>query len=653
MSDNTQQTTSATDRASDRQSRGSTPAPSGGGGGSRTGLNAQLKKLSYDDAVQLLAPGDGPGQPGVAPAMGAATAEPGGGAAREAAPEASAPPAKEPESAAPAQAAERNAGAAGPLTKRRLRSAIRFNKLKSRWRHKARWARLEAALGLSVTGVPTEQSVGAVARFQKQEGGLTVDGKVGGATIKRLEPVVEAKAEGADDDSEAASERPAEAATTAASPGTNPATTALAGEGKGSEVKPHGAAPAEKEPAAAVDAAPGVNSAVPEPAAAGDKGSTKRPQGILGKARALQSRKESAKTRMYRGVLVATPVLGAGFNGGVNPTMHEALTKAHNSLLGRLRHAIATEAASGQAVKSRLDGSDIKAADNEGLRHWLGMRQAHLGYSTKHAPRSYHKTGSAVDINYTTNPWTAVRTGKAVGGEGGGKFGINKNAVLAIDRAMAFMKAGAADIHAELRPDGLTEQQRRQWASDQWERFSKVSHTVSDYSALVYDRAKARTELVENGPRKVLLSWYGSKLSARSKKAAASPLDESVSLAAIQKVIDTKHGGKWDKTAKDMREQIQTDFHLIARSMVRGKQTEKPSHTRNPLVGTFDLAKELVEELVAAGLRWGACELGRNSGDMMHFDLGVTPKYEAEKKKLDAIKAERKAAKERQRASAK
>jgi hypothetical protein len=218
-------------------------------------------------------------------------------------------------------------------------------------------------------------------------------------------------------------------------------------------------------------------------------------------------------------------------------------------------------------------------------------------------------------------------------------MGINKAAVDAVDRAMAFMKAGAAEIHAELRPEGLDEQQRRAWAAVQWERFNKVSETVSAYSALVYDRAKARQELIENGPKKVLLSWwYGDKLTNRSKKAAASSLPEAASLEAIQAVIDDKHNGKWERSPEQMREQIQADFHLIARSMVSGKQSERPQLTRNPLLGTFDLKKELVEELVAAGLRWGACELGRNSGDIMHFDLGETPDYEGEKKKLMARK---------------
>jgi hypothetical protein len=48
------------------------------------------------------------------------------------------------------------------------------------------------------------------------------------------------------------------------------------------------------------------------------------------------------------------------------------------------------------------------------------------------------------------------------------------------------------------------------------------------------------------------------------------------------------------------------------------KDTSYPG--RSPLNGFLTLRKELVLALTDAGLRWGALDFGRTSGDIMHFD---------------------------------
>jgi hypothetical protein len=48
------------------------------------------------------------------------------------------------------------------------------------------------------------------------------------------------------------------------------------------------------------------------------------------------------------------------------------------------------------------------------------------------------------------------------------------------------------------------------------------------------------------------------------------------------------------------------------------KDTSYPG--RSPLNGFLTLRKELVLALSDVGLRWGALDFGRTSGDIMHFD---------------------------------
>jgi hypothetical protein len=52
----------------------------------------------------------------------------------------------------------------------------------------------------------------------------------------------------------------------------------------------------------------------------------------------------------------------------------------------------------------------------------------------------------------------------------------------------------------------------------------------------------------------------------------------------------------------------------------RGAQNFLRQANRTPLHGFLDLRYEVVDELVKAGLDWGAIHLGDQSGDVMHFE---------------------------------
>jgi hypothetical protein len=65
------------------------------------------------------------------------------------------------------------------------------------------------------------------------------------------------------------------------------------------------------------------------------------------------------------------------------------------------------------------------------------------------------------------------------------------------------------------------------------------------------------------------------------------------------------------------------DYERVRVPMVFGHPSARPGATRNPAAGFLDLRKEMVVAMCdVARLRWGACDFGDTSGDIMHFDLG-------------------------------
>jgi hypothetical protein len=58
-----------------------------------------------------------------------------------------------------------------------------------------------------------------------------------------------------------------------------------------------------------------------------------------------------------------------------------------------------------------------------------------------------------------------------------------------------------------------------------------------------------------------------------------------------------------------------------ALSVGKGRQ-DRPFTSGSPEKGFLHLQKELVLALTGAGLRWGAVDMNKRSGDVMHFDMG-------------------------------
>lgn len=73
--------------------------------------------------------------------------------------------------------------------------------------------------------------------------------------------------------------------------------------------------------------------------------------------------------------------------------------------------------------------------------------------------------------------------------------------------------------------------------------------------------------------------------------------------------------------------QIRRDLFPLARNSAKGTMKDTPEKTKNPVRGLMDLDQRLVRAMIeTGGLYWGACEFGGGqSGDLMHFDMGMVP----------------------------
>jgi len=364
----------------------------------------------------------------------------------------------------------------------------------------------------------------------------------------------------------------------------------------------------------------------------------------------------TAKARSTGGANAAIPAdadknkgsfLGVGWKGnnGVNDVLWARLQRAEGWLVGRMDVEIAQRETTGDAVHPEK-GAPLAPGNKSDLRYWLGIRETH--YGQRHGDgQAFHRTGSAMDVNYHSNPWMATRTRKKLGGESETDVAIAKkngntgrvqelsglaaDAMDVFDRASAWIFGRRANLHAApAHDDKMPRAEREANAVRQWARFQEVSDAVARYFAMVYsfDRG-AVLEPVMKGPAMDEVAGDGRTLPFRSLAALAKHPD---ALERITAAIPNAPQ-PWSKDAAKVLRRMPDDLAAVARVLVRGTASRAPTEVRNPLLGVMDLKKELVQALVGvAGLHWGATDFGAaSSGDMMHFDLGYAPKNNEEK----------------------
>lgn len=201
---------------------------------------------------------------------------------------------------------------------------------------------------------------------------------------------------------------------------------------------------------------------------------------------------------------------------------------------------------------------------------WHGVRSA--GGYRKGA--GWHGKGLAVDLNYSTNGYSATRhtsaRGVVYGGEaaGAGFRGVREAFADACDRACVALDGQPADIAPRKAGEST---------GSVWDRWARVSRAVVAYLAPYYPAVDA--------------------------------LD----------VGEADHL-EWVDPAT-IPAQVAADYQALRVVLVIGQPLPHPRTTRNPARGLIDLPRHTVVALAdVGGLRIGGCDMGRESGDWMHFD---------------------------------
>lgn len=181
----------------------------------------------------------------------------------------------------------------------------------------------------------------------------------------------------------------------------------------------------------------------------------------------------------------------------------------------------------------------------------------------------YHGAGVAIDINYTTNGYAVCARGAKLGGESAANAMPETRAAFLAAAQRACAKVGVA-CDLDWRRTG-------ERTADVYARWRAVSDAIAAYFAPYYDREPRY--VYRDKPRPVLAG---------------------VTVPA----------------------EIAADFDAIRIPLVVGMPARDPKQTRNPARGLLDIpANVFIALREEGGVRLGLCDLGSESGDIMHVDV--------------------------------
>lgn len=278
------------------------------------------------------------------------------------------------------------------------------------------------------------------------------------------------------------------------------------------------------------------------------------------------------------------------------------------------------------AVEARLRDIWVESGYSESFEKWCGFHEPHVGY--RHGA-GHHGTGSAVDINVSTNPYFVTRTGATFGGEAAAsdQIDMRRRAVEACDRAVQFVLGSNHHADLSIRVNDTIEVT--------YDRFATVSNCLVEYFGYVFSDhlivinrppIPLVHELFDGDPAFDQIS--GLELGSVGADKGADGEARKRAFGHLEQVMSERrwrdvHPG-WLQPEQQYW-QILRDYELVRIPMLHGNPSQPVERTRNPARGIVDLRREVVIELVRTGrMRWGASDFGaRQSGDVMHFDLGA------------------------------
>lgn len=204
---------------------------------------------------------------------------------------------------------------------------------------------------------------------------------------------------------------------------------------------------------------------------------------------------------------------------------------------------------------------------------WHGVR----GVGGYRKAAGWHGKGLAVDLNYSTNGYSATRHRVPTGAAGGSRLVYGGEAAGASIRGAREAFADACDracVALDGAPADLAPRKAGESTGAAWDRWHRVSEAARAYLAPYY--------------------------------LAADALDVGEADAIPGVAVPP---------------QVAADYQALRVPLVVGQPLPNPRTTRNPARGLIDLPRHVVVALAdVGGLRVGGCDMGRESGDWMHFD---------------------------------
>lgn len=249
---------------------------------------------------------------------------------------------------------------------------------------------------------------------------------------------------------------------------------------------------------------------------------------------------------------------------------------------------------------------------------------------------SLHGQGMALDIDAATNPYIIHERNETK---------LDEDLAVVYERIAQFL-LGRPSVVPHLGAKGRTKETRRVYAARLYDMLAQESAAMQRYFVLMQDGPRLRDYVhTPLGSRRVRLP----NTFFLSREEGSPPQTRgSVSTAISNVVIDQirlRMMSDWmtlagragssiralaNTNAGRTGENVYLDYPQVAppeSDNPEKGEADRPFDAkgkaypgRSPLNGFLTLKKELVLALIDAGLRWGALDFGRTSGDLMHFD---------------------------------
>lgn len=305
--------------------------------------------------------------------------------------------------------------------------------------------------------------------------------------------------------------------------------------------------------------------------------------------------------------------LGSSVGGGISPTLRDRLINVE-------RHLRTQYDALGPNHPDRI----FPGGDPVSFTEWAGVKS--IRSWRKGSGRSFHQSGSAVDVNYDLQPYIVTRTVTAgrdgpvttLGGEnaGAGLKAQRRAAVEVYDRAVQFKGSSSnmADVGIR-RPHESTH--------SVYVRFIRTSNALADYFGFAF---RYEPTAVTRPPIANIEGVTDNDLLSAIPATELLPMADAI--RSLESFMDNdqfrqSHPG-WPFTPRQQYFRIIRDYEHVRIPMQRGDPSASPTNTRNPARGFLHFEPWFVEAMTDIGrLRWGIADFGTlQSGDVHHFDLG-------------------------------